>query len=565
MAGFEVTIEDLDCVEAKDRLKALLPGYDLTTVPRSRTGKGWQLFFKHPGIKIPNRAGIIPGLDVRGDGGYVVAPPSIHPSGKQYRWEVPLRDELPEIPPELLRLISSPSHTAQGYRERFNTAQALAGVPEGQRDETLFKFACKLRHADVPQEIAEDLLLEAARNCKPPFSERAALEKIRNAYRRYDPGAAKAGINGHHFSLINAKELLAQEEEQTEWLWDGILPAGGMSLLVAKPKVGKTTLAFNLAVAVSRGADFLGRKTQKVPVIYLALEEKRSQIQKKLKALGVSEEQIYFHFGSAPVNAVKEIEPLITETGAKLLVVDVLQKFCRVKDLNDYSQVTNALEPLIATAREENCHIVLTHHAGKADRKDGDDILGSTGLLGGVDTSIIIKKQDKRRTFFTIQRYGEDTPETVIELKLDGSLEAVGSRQEVEIEETIPEILEALEDGALTEKEIWGRIERNHDVTAKALRVLVERERVNRSGNGKRGDPYRYEKILSFSPQGTMGRAGRESENRQKALQLKEEFYPRNCDLNSLKDGSSGREFLIQAVLDEFPGAKVIRGGDEGV
>ena len=50
------------------------------------------------------------------------------------------------------------------------------------------------------------------------------------------------------------------EEPETEWLWEGILPAGGLSLLVAKPKVGKTTLAFRLGFAVTSGKDFLGRK-----------------------------------------------------------------------------------------------------------------------------------------------------------------------------------------------------------------------------------------------------------------------------------------------------------------
>src|SRR5215217_1501544 len=44
-----------------------------------------------------------------------------------------------------------------GYDERFDTARALAGVPEGERDDTLFRLACKLRHADVPEDWAERL------------------------------------------------------------------------------------------------------------------------------------------------------------------------------------------------------------------------------------------------------------------------------------------------------------------------------------------------------------------------------------------------------------------------
>ena len=561
-----LVVIDLDSIEAKDKLKALLNGYDVSAVPRSRTGKGWHLFFKHPGALIPNRAGIISGLDVRGDGGYVVAPPSIHPSGKVYKWEVPLTGELPELPVDLFKLISSPTGNGSesGYRERFDTARALAGVPEGQRDETLFRLACKLRSADVPQDMAESLILEAARNCQPPFSEREALEKISNTYRRYEPSKREdKAAPSRHFSLIDAKDLLSLEEPETEWLWEGILPAGGLSLLVAKPKVGKTTLAFNLALAVASGRDFLERKTKQSPVIYLALEEKRSEIRKKLKALGETPERISFHFGSAPEKAIQEVHTLIRKTKAGFLVVDVLQKLCRVKDLNDYAQVTNTLEPLMATAREENCHILLTHHAGKADRQDGDDILGSTALLGGVDTSIHIKKREKRRSFFTIQRYGEDTPETVIELKADGSLEAVGSRQEVEIEETLPLILVVLADGALTEKDIWQRVGKNHDLVAKALRRLVDRGEVNRTGSGKKGDPYIYEKILSCSPHNSIGRAGRESENTQKPLELKEDCSPSDFDLFSLRDGSSGREFLIEKVMEIFPGSRVIQEGAE--
>lgn len=55
---------------------------------RSRTGGGgWHIFFKHPGGYIKSVSGIAPGIDVKGDGGYIVAPPSLHASGEHYRWE----------------------------------------------------------------------------------------------------------------------------------------------------------------------------------------------------------------------------------------------------------------------------------------------------------------------------------------------------------------------------------------------------------------------------------------------------------------------------------------------
>jgi len=57
----------------------------------------------------------------------------------------------------------------------------------------------------------------------------------------------------------------------------------GMSLLVAKPKVGKTTLAFNIAIATARGGELLGRSCARGAVVYLALEEKKGEIKKNSK------------------------------------------------------------------------------------------------------------------------------------------------------------------------------------------------------------------------------------------------------------------------------------------
>jgi hypothetical protein len=143
-------------------------------------------------------------------------------------------------------------------------------------------------------------------------------------------------------------------------------------------------------------------------------------------------------------------------------------------------------------------------------------------------------------------------------LKPDGVLEAAGTRQEVELEETIPLALDICELAPITEKEIWERVEKKHDIVSKAIRVAVERGKLDRAGAGKKNDPYLYRKILSFSPQDTMGRAGRESINGQKPLELKKECSPQNLDVSLLRNGSSGRDFLIEKVMEIFPGARAV-------
>jgi hypothetical protein len=144
-------------------------------------------------------------------------------------------------------------------------------------------------------------------------------------------------------------------------------------------------------------------------------------------------------------------------------------------------------------------------------------------------------------------------------LSPDGALEAAGTRQEVELGETIPLVLGACEQAPITEKEIWERVEKKHDIVAKAIRVAVERGELTRTGGGKKNDPYLYGAILSCSPQDTTGRVGRESENDRKSLKLKSECSPQSIDLSSLRDGSSGREFLVETVIEIFPRATALR------
>ena len=73
----------------KDSLRELEREHgSLPTTMESITGGGGRhVYFSHPGGEVHNRTNISPGIDLRGDGGCIVAPPSVHPSGKRYRWK----------------------------------------------------------------------------------------------------------------------------------------------------------------------------------------------------------------------------------------------------------------------------------------------------------------------------------------------------------------------------------------------------------------------------------------------------------------------------------------------
>jgi hypothetical protein len=106
-----VVVLDIDPTHGGSRsIKSLIDRHgDLSTVPRVRTGSaGWHLFFARSGQPIHNSAGRVgEGLDVRGDGGYVIAPPSVHVSGRPYVWEIdPVC--LPDLPAWLRELATAP-------------------------------------------------------------------------------------------------------------------------------------------------------------------------------------------------------------------------------------------------------------------------------------------------------------------------------------------------------------------------------------------------------------------------------------------------------------------------
>ena len=311
------------------------------------------------------------------------------------------------------------------------------------------------------------------------------------------------------FHLTSLSDLLKEPDEDIAYLWQDTLIKGGLSILVAKPKVGKSTLARNLAYALAKGEpSFLGKNiTGSGSVVYLALEEKRSQVKKHFERMGATENlPIFIHTGSAPEQAIEELRKAVIESKAILAIVDPLQRLIRIKDLNDYSSVSLALEPLMQIVRETNCHILLIHHANKGiAREGGDSILGSTAIFGSVDCALIMRRSESYRTIESIQRYGEDLPRTVLAFDvLTGLTNSGGSLEEVEVAECGKAVL-ALLDHEMTEKDIKeGITDYKGGTVSKSLRLLCQDGKIQRTGLGKKGDPYLYKVIKNDGDSGDM-------------------------------------------------------------
>jgi hypothetical protein len=153
-----------------ERLNGALPD----TIEAITGGGGRHLYFSHPGISVSSRVGLAAGIDLRAEGGMVVAPPSLHPSGRRYCWEVshhPDDTALAPMPHWLLRLLR-PDRPRLGHPVSHWRALVSQGVAEGARNNSIASLGGHLLWHGLDPEVALDLLLCWNRvRCRPPLSD----------------------------------------------------------------------------------------------------------------------------------------------------------------------------------------------------------------------------------------------------------------------------------------------------------------------------------------------------------------------------------------------------------
>jgi putative DNA primase/helicase len=187
-AGIFVLDVDADSY-GYDTLFELLNAHEpIPPTPRSLTGGGGEHYlFAYPTTPIGNSSGKVgPGVDTRGEGGYIVAPPSVHISGRPYSWDESSRPEstaVAPIPTWLLGIL------LQRIPEGPQGASAVIGdIWKGARDNTLASLAGTMRRRGMSEAaILAALHEENAARCVPPLSDED-VRRIARSISGYTPG-----------------------------------------------------------------------------------------------------------------------------------------------------------------------------------------------------------------------------------------------------------------------------------------------------------------------------------------------------------------------------------------
>lgn len=168
-----VIVIDIDSQDAVTEAEKYFPITPKTV--RSRTPRGMHLWFTWPGFEVENRAGFLPGCDIRGDGGYVVVPPSQNSTGR-YTWEVsPVGASMEVLPTASYEFIGKIIHHVSPPGQMFI---------EGRRDSDLFHTAMMLSRGRMAEPEIRTVLTKLALSCDPPFPLEEAQIKVDSAIQR---------------------------------------------------------------------------------------------------------------------------------------------------------------------------------------------------------------------------------------------------------------------------------------------------------------------------------------------------------------------------------------------
>jgi hypothetical protein len=426
---------------------------DLDAAPVSLTpGGGRHHLFRQPsGRTLGNSCGrLAPKVDTRGNGGYIVVPPSVV-DGRAYQWasgslaESPA--ELPEPPtwladmlgngradagPPLLPQVDDIEQRACAYLD----AMPPAVCGQGGHNATYAAATAMVHGFGLPSDRALALLMTHYNpRCQPPWSEKELRHKVAEA-------AAKPHDRPHGWLRdqqgtpagpqvdISALDAKARAPEPTEaapvltplaidiqtfaetpereivWLWEGVIPRGMVSLIGGKQGLGKSFLICDIAARISTGRPMPdGVGTAPGNVLLLAREDDASCVLRpRLRAAQADLERVCWSlFANAETDAFLDLAAHVgllaapvAERSIDLVVVDTFASFAPLgTDSNAGQDVRLLLDALTRLARTTGAAVVVVAHPRKSGQGEGDPmdaIAGSHQMTAGVRVASMLEK-----------------------------------------------------------------------------------------------------------------------------------------------------------------------------
>jgi hypothetical protein len=387
-----VDIDSADPLESKEAEK-----WFGETPWRARTPSGgMHLGYAHPGSQVTNAcriSGFTFDIDIHGDGGYVLVPPS---PGYSWESEEPFATRPPfiGIPKKVAPTLESISPVTQNHR-----------ILRGERNQTLTSLGGTMRRRGMsPGAISAALLADNQRRCSPPLPKKEVLQ-IARSVAEYEP------VNPRP-QLLTAEEFandLAPEE-----IIEGLIYRASTHLLTGASKAGKSWLAYQLALSVQAGEPLLGLDVVKAKVLLVSLEMSAGMLRKRMDEihrdidLPMPEIPGKFNLIAPTMEQVPSLnlgdeaglaylKDAIAATGADLVVLDTLYKFLPGFDPNSNAEMGPVFARIGDLAQSTGAAILILDHVSKGEHQGpvSHSAVGAQ-IKGGAARVIIALRQTDR-------------------------------------------------------------------------------------------------------------------------------------------------------------------------
>lgn len=377
-------------------------GYEPTVIAKSgRDGR--HLYYRHPGNRIiKNGIRVAELTDIRGDGGYVVLPPSVLSGGRSYKWIMSPDDTGFATMPAL------PEGTAATAKVSATTVSEM--IAEGGRNDAATKEVGRILHTLMTRDwetYGWAGLREWNRtHCNPPLDEtelRATYKSIasKEIVKRMDEDETNAKVVPA-FNVFNLVDLYEEELPDTRWIVQDLVPLGGITAFTGESNSFKSFLTIALAGNVVNGEQFLGHfPTTQGRVLIVDEENNRRDIRKRFEELGVAPNPdiLFVSQGGfrADVGAsIEALRTIVEEQKPLLIILDSLIDI-HTRNENDASEMNSVFLALKHKLLTDESAIIVIHHHRKPQigqgSRPGQSMRGSSGIYAAIDAHINVHRK----------------------------------------------------------------------------------------------------------------------------------------------------------------------------
>lgn len=366
-----------------------------------------------------NKASILPGVDVRGLGGYVVGPGSTI-NGTLYEAKQLTKPQRANS--EVLKLLGAckKRETSTDPFKALEKGYSETLIPQGSRTDYLIKQCAQLCDGTKTLETMKRMIqVVNETNLETPLTDRELETEVFPSLKRFKKHEVKnvdleTSIDPNKINLVSVSDI---KKERVEWFIPGYIPKGAITIIGGDGGLGKTSLWCNIASAISNGTPCVLQENNDVlypqgEVIYFSGEDDTARVLRdRLEQNGANLDNIKTlpmdddAFTSLSIGGAL-IEGIIEARRPMLVIFDPIQQFIKNADMSKRNDMRKIMTSLSKLGKKYGTTFILVMHTNKRDKIGSfrDKLSDSADLWDIARSVIALGRNQNNENFITHEK-----------------------------------------------------------------------------------------------------------------------------------------------------------------